>query len=84
MIFINNLYPGQKDKVSKLYAKGYKLNDSVVKYMSAASVLKPSPSGIIAYLSDEISLKENDIYKEPLTKLKQDTIKQMHDGGVID
>lgn len=26
MIFINNLYPGQKDKVSKLYAKGYKLN----------------------------------------------------------
>lgn len=84
MFHINNLYAGYKDKVSKLYAKGYKLNDSVVKYMSEAFGLKPSPSDILAYLSDEISLKENDIHKEPLTKLKQDTIKQMHDGGVID
>ena len=84
MFHINNLYAGYKDKVSKLYAKGYKLNDSVVKYMSEAFGLKPSPSDILAYLSDEISLKENDIHKEPLMKLKQDTIKQMHDGGVID
>lgn len=84
MFHINNLYAGYKDKVSKLYAKGYKLNDSVVKFMSAAFGLKPSPSDILAYLSDEISLKENDIHKEPLMKLKQDTIKQMHDGGVID
>ena len=83
MFHINNLYAGYKDKVSKLYAKGYKLNDSVVKFMSAAFGLKPSPSDILAYLSDEISLKENDIHKEPLMKLKQDTIKQMHDGGVI-
>lgn len=84
MFHINNLYAGYKDKASKLYAKGYKLNDSVVKFMSAAFGLKPSPSDILAYLSDEISLKENDIHKEPLMKLKQDTIKQMHDGGVID
>lgn len=84
MFHINNLYAGYKAKVSKLYAKGYKLNDSVVKFMSAAFGLKPSPSDILAYLSDEISLKENDIHKEPLMKLKQDTIKQMHDGGVID
>lgn len=84
MFHINNLYAGYKDKVSKLYAKGYKLNDSVVKYMSEAFGLKPSSSDILAYLSDEISLKENDIHKEPLMKLKQDTIKQMHDGGVID
>ena len=75
MFHINNLYAGYKDKVSKLYAKGYKLNDSVVKFMSAAFGLKPSPSDILAYLSDEISLKENDIHKEPLMKLKQDTIK---------
>ena len=75
MFDINNLYAGYKDKVSKLYAKGYKLNDSVVKFMSAAFGLKPSPSDILAYLSDEISLKENDIHKEPLMKLKQDTIK---------
>ena len=75
MFHINNLYAGYKDKVSKLYAKGYKLNDSVVKFMSAAFGLKPSPSDILAYLSDEISLKENDINKEPLMKLKQDTIK---------
>lgn len=83
MFHINNLYAGYKDKVSKLYAKGYKLNDSVVKFMSAAFGLKPSPSDILAYLSDEISLKENDIHKEPLMKLKQDTIKQMNDGGVL-
>lgn len=83
MFHINNLYAGYKDKVSKLYAKGYKLNDSVVKIMSAAFGLKPSPSDILAYLSDEISLKENDIHKEPLMKLKQDTIKQMNDGGVL-
>lgn len=75
MFHINNLYAGYKDKVSKLYAKGYKLNDSVVKFMSAAFGLKPSPSDILAYLSDKISLKENDIHKEPLMKLKQDTIK---------
>lgn len=78
------MYAGYKDKVSKLYAKGYKLNDFVVKYMSAAFGLKPSPSDILAYLSDNISLMENDIHKEPLTKLKQDAIKQKHDGGVID
>lgn len=70
--------------ISKLYANWYKLNDSVVKFMSVAFGLKPSPSDILAYLSDEISLKENDIHKEQLIKLKQDTIKQMHDGGVID
>lgn len=64
MFHINNLYAGYKDKVSKLYAKGYKLNDSVVKYMSAAFGIKPSPSDILAYLSDEISLKENDIHKD--------------------
>ena len=52
--------------------------------MSAAFGLKPSPSDILAYLSDNISLMENDIHKEPLTKLKQDAIKQKHDGGVID
>lgn len=69
---------------SKLYANWYKLNDSVVKYMSATLGLKPTTSDILACLSDEISLKENDIHKEPLMKLKQDTIKQMHDGGVID
>lgn len=52
MFHINNLYAGYKDKVSKLYAKGYKLNDSVVKYMSAAFGIKPSTSDILAYLSD--------------------------------
>ena len=71
--------------ISKLYANWYKLNDSVVKYMSATFGLKltPTTSDILACLSDEISLKENDIHKEPLIRLKQDTIKQMHDDGVI-
>lgn len=35
------------------------------------------------YMADEVSLDQNDIHKEPLTKLKQDTIIQMQEGGVL-
>lgn len=52
--------------------------------MLAVFGLNPFQSDILAYLSDEISLKENDIHKEKLIKLKLDTFKQMHDGGIID
>lgn len=34
-------------------------------------------------MADEVSLDPNDIHKEPLTKLKQDTIIQMQEGGVL-
>ncbi len=66
-----------------MYAKGYKMTDNLVSAFSKAYNLNPTKADVLAYMADEVSLDPNDIHKEPLTKLKQDTIIQMQEGGVL-
>ena len=83
MFHIDTLYAGRINEVSKLYENAYKTNDSVVQAMAACYGFENTKAKAIAYLSNHLSLDEADIHKEPLTKLRQDTIKQMKEGGVI-
>lgn len=59
------------------------MTDNLVAAFSQAYNLNPTKTDVLAYMADEVSLDQNDIHKEPLTKLKQDTIIQMQEGGVL-
>lgn len=59
------------------------MTDNLVAAFSQAYNLNPIKADVLAYMADEVSLDQNDIHKEPLTKLKQDTIIQMQEGGVL-
>lgn len=59
------------------------MTDNLVATFSQAYNLNPTKADVLAYMADEVSLDQNDIHKEPLTKLKQDTIIQMQEGGVL-
>lgn len=54
-----------------------------VQAMSACYGLNSTKADVVACMSSHLSLDEKDIHKEPLTKLRQDTIKQMKEGGVV-
>lgn len=66
--------------IKGLYAEIYYVIDGKLARISCFDNTK---ANAIAYLSNQLSLNEADIHKEPLTKLRQDTIKQMKEGGVI-
>lgn len=83
MFHINTMYTCCTGEVNKLYEDAYRMNDSVVLAMSSCYGLNPTKADVVAYMSKHLSLDEKDIHKEPLTKLRQDTIKQMKDCGVI-
>lgn len=83
MFHIKTMYACYTGKVDKLYEDAYKMNDSLVQAMSSCYGLNPTKADVLAYMSNHISLDEKDIHKEPLTKLKQDTIRQMKEGGVV-
>lgn len=83
MFHINNIYAEYKDRVSKLYENAYKTNDSVVQVMSSIYGFNNTKEDAIAFIANLPSLDERDIHNEPLMKLKQDTIKQMKEGGII-
>lgn len=59
------------------------MTDNLIAAFSQAYNLNPTKADVLAYMADEVSLDQNDIHKEPLTKLKQDTIIQMQEGGVL-
>lgn len=59
------------------------MTDNLVAVFSQAYNLNPTKADVLAYMADEVSLDQNDIHKEPLTKLKQDTIIQMQECGVL-
>lgn len=83
MFHINNLYAGYKDEVSALYADAYKMNSSMVEVNAACLGIPATKEDVLAYMSGHLSLEEKDIHKKTLTKLKQDTIKQLKEGGVL-
>lgn len=83
MFHINNLYAGYKDEVSALYADAYKMNPSIVEMNAACWGIPATKKDVLAYMSGHLSLEEKDIHQKTLTKLKQDTIKQLKEGGVL-
>lgn len=83
MFHIHNLYAGYRDKVSVLYSDAYKMTPSMIDANAACFGLPATKKDVLAYMSGHMSLDEKDIHKEPLTKLKQDTIKQMQEGGIL-
>lgn len=83
MFHINNMYAGYKDEVSALYVDAYKMNPSMVEVNAACWGIPATKKDVLAYMSGHLSLEEKDIHKKTLTKLKQDTIKQLKEGGVL-
>lgn len=83
MFHINNLYAGYKDEVSALYTDAYKMNSSMVEVNAACWEIPATKEDVLAYMSGHLSLEEEDVHQKNLTKLKQDTIKQLKEGGVL-
>ena len=83
MFHINNLYAGYKDEVSNLYTDAYKMNPSMIEVNAACWGIPATKKDVLAYMSGHLSLVEKDVHKKTLTKLKQDTIKQLKEGGVL-
>lgn len=83
MFHINNLYAGYKDEVSALYTDAYKMNSSMVEVNAACWGIPATKEDVLAYMSGHLSLEEEDVHQKTLTKLKQDTIKQLKEGGVL-
>lgn len=83
MFHINNLYAGYKDEVSALYADAYKMNPTMIAVNAECWGIPATRKDVLAYMSDHLSLEEKDVHKKTLTKLKQDTIKQLKEGGVL-
>lgn len=83
MFHINNMYVGYKDEVSALYADAYKMNPTMIAVNAECWGIPATKKDVLAYMSGHLSLEEKDIHKKTLTKLKQDTIKQLKEGGVL-
>lgn len=83
MFHINNMYAGYKDEVSALYTDAYKMNPSMVEVNAACWGIPATKKDVLAYMSGHLSLEEKDVHQKTLTKLKQDTIKQLKEGGVL-
>lgn len=83
MFHINNLYAGYKDEVSALYTDAYKMNPSMVEVNAACWGIPATKKDVLAYMSGHLSLEEKDVHQKTLIKLKQDTIKQLKEGGVL-
>ena len=83
MFHINNLYAGYKDDVSALYADAYKMNPTMIAVNAECWGIPATRKDVLAYMSDHLSLEEKDVHKKTLTKLKQDTIKQLKESGVL-
>lgn len=83
MFHINNLYAGYKDEVSALYADAYKMNPTMIAVNAECWGIPATKKDVLAYMSGHLSLEEKDVHEKTLTKLKQDTIKQLKEGGVL-
>lgn len=83
MFHINNLYAGYKDEVSALYADAYKMNPTMIAVNAECWGIPATKKDVLAYMSGHLSLEEKDVHGKTLTKLKQDTIKQLKEGGVL-
>ena len=79
---IHSLYYGHRDKVKDLYDKSYKMNDSYIKATHDAYGVKPTKQDVLAFL-ENFPIGEERIHEKPFTKLKQDIIKQLQEGGLI-
>lgn len=59
------------------------MNPSIVGVNAACWGIPATKKDVLAYMSGHLSLEEKDVHQKTLTKLKQDTIKQLKEGGVL-
>lgn len=83
MFHIHTMYSAYKSKVSELYDRCYQLNESAVNAMAAAFRIPPTKECVLSFISGNFSSDETKIHQEPFTKLKQDTILQMKESGLL-
>lgn len=83
MFHIYSMYAGYKDAVSGLYSDAYKMNATMIDAFAACYKIPATKKDVLGYMSEHLSLDEKNIHKKSLTKLKQDTIKQMEEGGAL-
>lgn len=79
---IKSLYHGHRDKVKDLYDKNYKLNDSYIQATHDSYGVNPTRQDVLAFM-ENFPTEEERIHDKPFTKLKQDTMKQLKDSGLI-
>ena len=83
MFHINNMYAGYKDEVSALYTDAYKMNPSMVEVNAAWLGNSCNQKGCVGLYVWSFILGREGYSQKTLTKLKQDTIKQLKEGGVL-
>lgn len=83
MFHIHTMYSAYKSKVSELYDRCYQLNESAINAMAAAFRIPPTKESVLSFISGNFSSDETKIHQEPFTKLQQDTILQMKEGGLL-
>lgn len=79
---IKSLYHGHRDKVKDLYDKSYKLNDSYIQATHDSYGINPTRQDVLAFM-ENFPTEEERIHDKPFTKLKQDTMKQLKEKGLI-
>lgn len=79
---IKSLYHGHRDKVKDLYDKNYKLNDSYIQATHDSYGINPTRQDVLAFM-ENFPTEEERIHDKPFTKLKQDTMKQLKEKGLI-
>lgn len=83
MFHIHTMYSAYKNMVSELYDRCYQLNESAVNAMAAAFRIPPTKESVLSFISGNFSSDDTTIHQEPFTKLRQDTILQMKEGGLL-
>ena len=83
MFHIHNMYREYRTDVSEIFSDAYKMNDSMIAANAACFGIPATRKDVLAYILGHLSFDEKDIHNKPLTKLKQDTIKQMQEGGAL-
>jgi len=58
------------------------MTDSTIKALHDGYDITPTRQDVLAFM-EKFPLGEKIIHEKPLTKLKQDTIKQLIEGGLI-
>ena len=79
---IKSKYSGHRDKVKDIYDEAYKMTESYINATHDAYGVNPMKQDVLAFM-EKFPLEEERIHEKPFTKLKQDTMKQLKENGLL-
>ena len=82
MFHIKSKYSGHRDKVKDIYDEAYKMTESYINATHDAYGVNPTKQDVLAFM-EKFPLEEERIHEKPFTKLKQDTMKQLKENGLL-